>query len=202
MSPVDLAVEPESATPIDSPVIELPVLENEGEDVPLLFQAPNLPEPLPECPVDPVVEPVEPEHNPEPPAVPAMLVPCPNCARRHAALPDPAPNIPDNVSLAQRHSKRTTGPPRDWWVVRPPPPPVESSDEEQQPDPAAALHSNLEEDHQDPEFAEVQFAGTAGVADPRSFKVAMNSAQKDDWWKAIVTEYTTVVASVLLLHLS
>ncbi|KAG6806523.1 hypothetical protein H0H92_011027, partial [Tricholoma furcatifolium] len=52
-----------------------------------------------------------------------------------------------------------------------------SSDEEQQPDPAPELGSDLEEDNQDP--AEVQFAGTAGVADPCSFKVAMNSAQKD-----------------------
>ncbi|KAG6805557.1 hypothetical protein H0H92_014962, partial [Tricholoma furcatifolium] len=155
MSPVDLAVEPESASPINSAVVELPVLENEGEDVPLLFQAPNSPEPLPERPVDPVVEPVEPEYNPEPPAVSAMPLPRPNRARRCAAPPDPAPDIPDNVPLAQRRSKRTTGPPRDWWVVRPPPPPVESSDEEQQPDPAPELGSDLEEDNQDPEFAEV-----------------------------------------------
>ncbi|KAG6821724.1 hypothetical protein H0H92_001197, partial [Tricholoma furcatifolium] len=83
-----------------------------------------------------------------------MPVPRPNCARHRAAPPDPAHDIPDHVPLAQRCSKRTTGPPRDWWVVRPPPPPVESSDEEQQPNPAPALGSDLEEDNEDPKFAE------------------------------------------------
>ncbi|KAG6818556.1 hypothetical protein H0H92_002617 [Tricholoma furcatifolium] len=66
--------------------------------------------------------------------MPVPRSPRPNRARRRAAPPDPVPDIPDNVPLAQRRSKRTTGPPRDWWVARPPPPPVESSDEEEQPD--------------------------------------------------------------------
>ncbi|KAG6808028.1 hypothetical protein H0H92_005640 [Tricholoma furcatifolium] len=151
MSPVDLAIELESASPINSAVVELPVLENQGEDVPLLFQVLNSPETLPECPVDPVVESVVPEYNPEPPAVSAMPVPHPNCARRYAL----------SVQLDL---------------------------------PGTELGSDLEQDKQDLEFVEVQF-GTAGVADPCSFKVAMNSAQKDEWWKAIVTEYATLVAN-------
>ncbi|KAG6851840.1 hypothetical protein H0H87_012037 [Tephrocybe sp. NHM501043] len=181
MPPVDLTVKPETATPSDNAVVELPALENEG-DSPLLFQEPVL---------QPASPPSSPEHiamPPLPPAPPAALMPVPGpqpCRNRARNSPQPI-MPPASPPLALRHSKRQPQAPHEWWKVEHKPAVQESSDEESEPTP-----DEFESDPKplDPGYEDVQFAGMTSSSDPRTYKQAMQSGDGSKWNEAVSKEW-------------
>ncbi|KAG6912258.1 hypothetical protein DXG01_015882, partial [Tephrocybe rancida] len=137
MPPVDLTVLPDDASPSDN-AVELPALENEGDDVPLLFQAPASPAAPPTCnlmpppPPAPPALPAPPAPLPLPPTPviepePVEIAPTPK-PRQNRIRNRPLAPAPASPPLALRRPKRAAQPPRDWWVVQHKPP--QSSDEE------------------------------------------------------------------------
>ncbi|KAG6832676.1 hypothetical protein H0H93_013470, partial [Arthromyces matolae] len=116
-------------------------------------------------------------------------------SKEHRQQPVPQPASPP---LALRRPRRNVQPPREWWVVQHEPVPAESSDEEQdQPEPelGSDLEPDVEPEPIDPGFETVQFAGTAGPADPRTYKQAMQSDDADDWKAAVDSEYTSLLSN-------
>src|SRR5262249_52816963 len=113
---------------------------------------------------------------PAPPATPPQIP---------APLPvtPPTAGVPAEPPRVPRRPGRIRKAPGQWWKVKQPNLPLGDEDDDQ----AALLV--------DSDYCEVEFAGAVSTADPRTYRLAMQSPERDNWQDACNTEMFNLEAN-------
>lgn len=153
------------AIPAPSPNTQTPDMGGDGD--------PSLPDLGPHLYSVPTV-PAVPYTAPPTPAIPDAAPPTPD-------LPpaDPVERVP-SPPLALRREPRIRKPPGEWWKVKPSNPAPSIPDDSPSEDELNIMDNDLEQ---------VQFAGLASGADPRTYAQAMRCPDGNRWRKAAEEEY-------------
>jgi hypothetical protein len=176
-SPESQTVSEPSPAPPASHLGVPPLLDEGGSISPLPARS------EPPCPSSPAVPLVEEPPLPAPPP-PSPVTPPPQAPIPLPVTP-PTAGVPSSPPRVPRRTGRIRKAPGDWWKLKQPNLAARDPDAD---DDEAALYA-------DTDFCEVEFAGAVSTTDPRTYRLAMQSPDREHWTDACNTEVFNLEAN-------